>query len=548
MMNEEAHDTPSIAALPPLPESTTTTNAPSPSSSSPPSPSLQTSEHTADRTVATLSNAWQFDDLQVSCHDCRAEFTPLNRRHHCRLCGKIFCHECSRHRALIPPSSIVLVPSGGKKAKPRSAVDDAAMASFSPDQDPDRMLTYMAAGGSNELLYGKGLEERFKLAREPLRACRPCAQQLAPLQEDLRNTNSNAVRFNYIDPTDGRRLWNSPVAFTLGHEIRKAAYTLNNLLPMPKRMGVVVGYSSSSTSNTTTNNGMYNINNNNNSLFAIQENDASELQQCKENCSTVSPTLGDLDGVRIPARLLEQAKGVAVMTVAKGGFGIAGVEFGSGLAVARLDGNRWSAPTAIGVTGLSWGALVGAQVADHVFLLMTDSAVEMLFDNGGSVQLGADVGVALGPLGRSLEADFGAAPGNVAPIYTYSMSKGFYAGVSLDGKVIFTRNRVNEKFYGRQVRGREILQGAVPTPPAAQPLYEALTRCHVYATGSLPSRPALHQRSALAAPAPVHQPNDHNETDAEYGETLDDAPMSPPALSNSHSYSGMSDITSEPGF
>ena len=89
-----------------------------------------------------------------------------------------------------------------------------------------------------QLLYGKGLEERFQLAREPLRVCNTrCYILLQPLQEELRRHNSHAMRFNHIDPTDPRRLFNSPVAHTLGHEIRKAAYTLNNLLPQPKRRG-----------------------------------------------------------------------------------------------------------------------------------------------------------------------------------------------------------------------------------------------------------------------------------------------------------------------
>lgn len=501
---------------------------------------ISTQSQEAEASVATLSSPWQFDELQATCAGCRGEFSPLNRRHHCRLCGKIFCNNCTHQRSLIPPSSIVLTPKGGKKAKPRSALEDSI--TFSPDEDPDRMLTYLSAGENKELLYGKGLEERFKLAREPLRVCQPCYQQLAPLQADLRNSNSNAMRFNHIDPTDPRRLFNSPLAFTLGHEIRKAAYTLNNLLPQPKRMGAVMPSLSSN----------YHRSNS----FGMLDTRTSDLQQCKETCSAVSPNLGDLDGVRIPARLLAQAMGIAVMTVVKAGFGLAGVEFGTGLVVARLDrnSNRWSAPSAIGTAGVSWGALVGAQVSDHVFLLMDYNAVEMLFNDKGSVQLGADVGVAIGPLGRALEADLGAAPGKVAPIYTYSMSKGLYAGVSLDGKVIGTRENVNEKFYGRRVSAREILAGAVPTPPAASPLYEALQRCHVYATGvgvaggksssagvaGLPHRPPL----GLSPDAVVM---------GEYGEVLQantmpqqqyhHQTMMPPAAADQHSYAGMSDLS-----
>ena len=180
------------------------------------------------------------------------------------------------------------------------------------------------------------------------------------------------------------------------------------------------------------------------------------------------------------------------------------------------------------VLNRTFSALIGAQVSDHVFLLMTDAAVEMMFSHNGSLQLGADVGVALGPLGRALEADFGASPGNMAPIYTYSLSKGLYAGVSLDGKVIVTRHNVNEKFYGRAVSGVEILQGVIPTPPAAQPLYDALTRCHVYTTGNRPPRP---------------QPFATTTTESlEYGEIM------PPADNDQHSYAGMSDVTTPSAF
>ena len=218
---------------------------------------------------------------------------------------------------------------------------------------------------------------------------------------------------------------------------------------------------------------------------------AAAVEGCKDTCSAVSANLGSLDGVRIPGRLLEKAKGVAVLTVAKGGLGFAGFEFGPGLVVARLPDDRgWSPPSAIGSAGVSWGALVGAQISDLVFLLMTDKAVDVMSTDNQSFQLGADIAVAVGPLGRSVEADLGASSGHadsgggvaLAPIYAYSLSKGLYAGASLDGKVMVTRHRVNEKFYGYNVRARDLLNGEVPTPPAAQPLYDALKRCHVYAS------------------------------------------------------------------
>jgi hypothetical protein len=332
---------PTIAQLPPP---TSKESLPSE-----PETTFSTTTTGGDNTIANLSSPWEYDDAQPYCACCASEFGPLNRKHHCRSCGKIFCGNCSNQRCLIPPSSIVLCPKGGKKAKPRSQEE----ISFSPDQDPDRMLTYVGSndnndGGEQVVLYGKGLEERFTLAREPLRVCLPCHTQLQPLQDDLRMSNSNAMRYNHIDPTDGRRLLNSPLAFTLGHEVRKAAYTLNNLLPMPKRMGAFTPSTYS----------------------ALPEGTADPSQQCKETCSALSPNLGDLDGVRIPARLLQEAKGIATMTIVKAGFGLVGGEFGTGLVTARLPNGRWSAPNAIGAAGLSWGGTLLL----HVILLSNGGA------------------------------------------------------------------------------------------------------------------------------------------------------------------------------
>uniref|UniRef100_A0A804M7P7 FYVE-type domain-containing protein n=1 Tax=Zea mays TaxID=4577 RepID=A0A804M7P7_MAIZE len=32
------------------------------------------------------------------CHSCAVDFSPFNRRHHCRNCGEIFCDKCSQGR------------------------------------------------------------------------------------------------------------------------------------------------------------------------------------------------------------------------------------------------------------------------------------------------------------------------------------------------------------------------------------------------------------------------------------------------------------------
>ncbi|KNE66297.1 hypothetical protein AMAG_10523 [Allomyces macrogynus ATCC 38327] len=40
----------------------------------------------------------QADAAASACHQCRSTFTVLRRRHHCRLCGKLYCGACSTER------------------------------------------------------------------------------------------------------------------------------------------------------------------------------------------------------------------------------------------------------------------------------------------------------------------------------------------------------------------------------------------------------------------------------------------------------------------
>lgn len=442
-----------------------------------------------------LSSPWDPDTLSNHCNACQSLFDPIfKRRHHCRLCGRLFCHDCSNTRSLIPPSALVLKSDSNVSAVV-SNIHSLGSPTMSSD---DQSMTYVGTNQSNSLinsyddtiLYGRGLEQRMLLARHPQRTCNSCRSRLEPLQEELCLRNSNAMRYNYIDEGNHLRAHcNSPVAFTLGHEVRKAAYTLSNLLPGNKATSTrSSGFipTSSSTDN------------------EYRSYPPADADPCHipsgASCKTIDPTLRGLDGLRIPANILQRAKGVAVVTSAKAGIGFAGFEFGTGLVVARRinhDGveelDAWTAPSAISIASVAMGALVGAQVSDHVFLLMTDDAVRLFAsDNGRSIQLGADVGVAIGPLGRSAEADLGATGSSrnleggyaggpaMSPIYSYSLSKGLYAGVSMDGRMLVTRDRVNEKFYGRTVSAHDILSGKVATPPAAQPLYDALKRCRIY--------------------------------------------------------------------
>ncbi|THD20738.1 RUN and FYVE domain-containing protein 1 [Fasciola hepatica] len=47
---------------------------------------------------------WTKDDDVMHCSNCQSEFSLINRKHHCRQCGGIFCHNCSSYRASLAAS------------------------------------------------------------------------------------------------------------------------------------------------------------------------------------------------------------------------------------------------------------------------------------------------------------------------------------------------------------------------------------------------------------------------------------------------------------
>src|SRR5450432_760415 len=163
----------------------------------------------------------------------------------------------------------------------------------------------------------------------------------------------------------------------------------------------------------------------------------------------------------IPRNIMRDAKGLAIISVVKVGFGISG-KGGEGVVVAR-NAHGWSGPSFIGLGGAGWGLQIGAQLTDFIFVLNNDAAVRA-FSRDGNLKLGADVSAAAGPVGRDLQA--GVTP--TAAVYTYSRSKGLFAGVSLEGAVIGTQKTANDRYYGRIVGARSILSGRVAPPSGAQ--------------------------------------------------------------------------------
>ena len=171
----------------------------------------------------------------------------------------------------------------------------------------------------------------------------------------------------------------------------------------------------------------------------------------------------------IPQGLLESAECVAIIPGEKKvAFGVGG-NYGKGLATCRT-GHGWSAPLFLAVGGGSVGFQIGGSSTDIVMLFMNDQALQSLMSD--KFRIGADATAAAGPVGRQAAA--GTDVKLNAQILTYARSKGAFAGISLNGAVVQPDESGNRALYGADVNRKDILDGKVAAPEAAQPLLKEI--------------------------------------------------------------------------
>lgn len=155
----------------------------------------------------------------------------------------------------------------------------------------------------------------------------------------------------------------------------------------------------------------------------------------------------------IPDSLLADAEAVAIFpSVVKVGF-VAGVERGRGVVTIRDADRNWGAPRFITVTSGSVGWQIGASATDLVLVFKTRKSVENLLE--GKFKIGADIAAAAGPVGRRAGA---ATDGQLqAEIYSYSRSRGLFAGASIDGAIIQLDTDTESGYYRAGLDGRAVV-------------------------------------------------------------------------------------------
>ncbi len=171
-------------------------------------------------------------------------------------------------------------------------------------------------------------------------------------------------------------------------------------------------------------------------------------------------------------RKLARARGVFVVPqMLKAGF-IIGGEGGSGVLLARNpESGEWSAPSFFTMGAGSIGLQIGAEASEVVLVIMTSRGLNAILRN--EFKLGADASIAVGPIGKGVEAGTSATDLE-ADVFSYSRSQGLFGGVSLEGAVIKARHSWNQSYYGRAVTPREIVLGNAVSAGGAEALRRAL--------------------------------------------------------------------------
>jgi lipid-binding SYLF domain-containing protein len=200
----------------------------------------------------------------------------------------------------------------------------------------------------------------------------------------------------------------------------------------------------------------------------------------------------------IPQALLHDAQAIIIAPgLLKGGL-VIGVRYGRGVLVMRDDNGGWRAPSFVTITGGSIGWQIGVQSTDIVMVFKTKQGVQRLVN--GKFAIGGDVSAAAGPVGR--EASAATDVQLRAEIYSYSRSRGLFAGAALDGTVVSLDNSATAAYYrGTGLLFADALPGQPPRLPASAATL--LATIAAYSGFGAPAVPVVGAAVPIAAAAGV---------------------------------------------
>lgn len=197
-------------------------------------------------------------------------------------------------------------------------------------------------------------------------------------------------------------------------------------------------------------------------LHAGKDEDLKVLQSAK-----VLKDMLHMPENAIPPILFKRAEAIAIIpSTYKVGL-IFGGQYGNGVICVKDDNGIWGNPVFITLMEGSLGFQFGASSSDLVLVFKTKKSVDGLVNS--KLTLGVDASVAAGPVGREVGAS-----GDIfleQEVYTYAMTKGLYAGISLAGSSLMVDEAANARFYGKAISPTDIFNNYdVTAPPVTKTL------------------------------------------------------------------------------
>jgi lipid-binding SYLF domain-containing protein len=202
-------------------------------------------------------------------------------------------------------------------------------------------------------------------------------------------------------------------------------------------------------------------------------NEPDVVKRLNASASVLNEIMGTPDK-GIPRKILSDAKCIIVVPSMVNIAAVFGGRHGKGVATCRTtnsNGNGWSAPAPITITGGSWGLQLGGQAIDLVMLVMNQRGMDHLLSS--KFKIGAEASGAAGPVGREVAGDTDWKM--KAEILTYSRARGLFAGIDLNGSSIKQDRDETAVLYGKILPFQNILSGKT-APPTSSHTFLATVR------------------------------------------------------------------------
>jgi lipid-binding SYLF domain-containing protein len=208
------------------------------------------------------------------------------------------------------------------------------------------------------------------------------------------------------------------------------------------------------------------------SVFIVMASAVSDGSKETERIHSSINVLKDFGAMKesIPHELLETYKGIVIIPhMLNAGLAV-GAKHGKGIAMVKLDNGKWSDPVFITLNGGSFGLQIGVQSVDLILVFKHKGALTKVKD--GDFTIGGDVSAAAGPYGRNGTAstDYKLE----AEVYSYSRSRGLFAGITINGANLGIDKKADARFYGDDTSAQDIFGDSKSTTESVKMLKETL--------------------------------------------------------------------------